>query len=76
MKSANHWIAEGGRWVLCYVLGWLMVFAGTALSLYMWAAPFEHWDEMLSLLFWQSFIPAAPVCVILRASCWRRRFWH
>ncbi len=73
MTAEKRGLAEWPVWVLSYVLAHLIVFGGTALTLYLWAAPLDDWGATLGRLFWRSFLFAAPLGLMLGASWHRRR---
>jgi hypothetical protein len=72
MTAEKRGLTEWPVWVLSYILAHLIVFGGTALTLYLWAAPPDDWGATLGRLFWRSFAHAMPLGMIL-GTVWRNR---
>lgn len=72
MNALKRHLTEWFIGVLLYILAYLIVFGGTALSLYLWAAPLDDWGAAWSMLFWRSFAFSGPLGLILFVS-WRGR---
>lgn len=70
MTAEKRGLTEWPVWVLSYVVAYLIVFGGTALTLYLWAAPPDDWGATLGRLFWRAFLFSAPLGLMLGAS------WH
>ncbi len=71
MNGFRRHLVEWPAWVGSYVLAYLMVFSGSALSLYLWAAPLGDWGPIFRQLFRQSFVAAIPFGLIL-GFAWHR----
>ena len=50
MTAEKRGLTEWPVWVLSYILAHLIVFGGTALTLYLWAAPPDDWGATLGRL--------------------------
>ena len=73
MNTLKAYLAAWPVCVLWYVVAHLIVFGGTALTLYLWAAPLDDWPATLERLFWRSFLYSAPLGLMLSVSSLRRR---
>lgn len=73
MNALKPYLAEWHIWVISYIVSYLMAVGGAALSMYLWAAPFDDWRAIFQLLFQKALLPAIPFGLILGFAWHRRR---